>query len=235
MSRKLARKLLCTWVAGFASSAAVAAPTGDIAQQARLMLEDRVQAQAQALGARVAVKLDATLDERAARAPCTPDVFTPPGTRLWGKTTIGLRCAGSSWQVRVPVEVAMYTDVPMPIRPMPTGAVLQPGDWTLQEVNLAAWSRPLVSDADSLEGATVGRALRAGEPIPPDAIRARGRMGIGDPVQVILVGQGFTVKMAGKVLQAAEPGQSARVKLESGRTVAGVLRDDRAVEVQLSM
>ncbi|WP_420226036.1 flagella basal body P-ring formation protein FlgA [Pigmentiphaga litoralis] len=58
-------------------------------------------------------------------------------------------------------------------------------------------------------------------------------MASGDPVQVVLVGPGFTIKAAGKLLQQATPGQSTRVQLESGRTVAGTMRDGREIEVNL--
>jgi flagella basal body P-ring formation protein FlgA len=216
-----------------AGGAAAAPHAGDTAAQAEQLLHERVQAQAHALGARVEISLGQALDERASRAPCTPEVFIPPGTRLWGKTYIGLRCPGKPWQVRVPVEVALYAPVPMLLRPMAAGATLQEGDWTVSEINLAAWPRAVVTDETKLAGAQLSRALRAGEPISPDTLQSRLRLGTGDPVQVVLVGQGFTIKASGKVMHPTTPGQSTRVQLDSGRIVAGTMRDDREIQVNL--
>ena len=211
-----------------------AAPAqGSAAAQAEQMLRERVEAQAQALGARIEIALGSVLDDRLSRAPCQPDVFLPPGTRVWGKTYIGLRCATPNWQVRVPVDVALIVSVPMFVRPMAPGSVVQPGDWTYSDVNMAAWPRGVVTDDKALAGSRIVRQARAGEPIPPDALQSGARMASGDPVQVVLIGPGFTIKAAGKLLQQATPGQSTRVQLESGRTVAGTMRDGREIEVNL--
>jgi len=234
MKRNFALKLVFGLaIAGLAGGAAAAPHASDTAAQAERLLNERVQPQAQALGARIEINLGQVLEERASRAPCSPEVFVPPGTRLWGKTYIGLRCPGKPWQVRVPVEVALYAPVPMLLRPMPAGTTLQESDWTMSEINLAAWSRAVVTDERKLAGAQISRALRAGEPISPDSLQSRFRLGTGDPVQVVLVGQGFTIKASGKVMHPTAPGQSTRVQLDSGRTVAGTMRDDREIEVAL--
>ncbi len=132
-----------------------------------------------------------------------------------------------------PVEVALYASVPMLLRPMAAGATLQESDWTMNEINLTAWPRAIVTDERKLAGAQISRALRAGEPISPDSLRSRLRLGTGDPVQVILAGRGFTIKASGKVMHPTTPGQSTRVQLDSGRTVAGTMREDREIEVNM--
>jgi len=111
--------------------------------------------------------------------------------------------------------------------------VLRESDWSLAEVNVAAWPRGVATDPRQLEGSTVTRPLKAGEPIPPTAVQSRAHLGPGDPVQVVLNGAGFVIKATGRMLNPASPGQTARVQLDSGRTVAGILREDREIEVNL--
>ncbi|MDX3904115.1 MAG: flagellar basal body P-ring formation chaperone FlgA [Pigmentiphaga sp.] len=217
------------------SSASHASPPAmnDLLERGRQLLQARAAATASALGGRIEIHLAEQAFERLAQAPCAPQVFVPPGGRPVGKTSIGLRCANQPWQIRIPAEVALLVAVPVPSRPLPAGTVLREGDWSLSEVNMAAWPRGVTTDPRQLDGASTTRPLRAGEPIPPHALQSRWQVGPGDPVQVVLSGSGFLIKATGKMLQQARPGQPARVQLESGRTVAGVLREDREVEVSL--
>src|SRR4051794_3646230 len=43
-------------------------------------------------------------------APCAEmEPFVPPGARLWGRTTLGVRCvSGATWQAFLPVHVRIY-------------------------------------------------------------------------------------------------------------------------------
>ncbi|OVZ58037.1 flagella basal body P-ring formation protein FlgA [Pigmentiphaga sp. NML080357] len=223
------------------SAQAEAAPTAalerpsaaDLLERGRQLLEARAAATAAALGGRIDVHVADQAAERLAQVPCSPQVFLPAGGRPTGKTSIGLRCTHQPWQVRIPAEVALLVPVPVPSRPLPAGTVLRESDWSLSEVNVAAWPRGVTTDPRQLEGATTTRPLKAGEPIPPQAVQSRSHLGPGDPVQVVLSGAGFTIKATGKMLHQASPGQPARVQLDSGRTVAGILREDREIEVNL--
>jgi flagella basal body P-ring formation protein FlgA len=222
-------------VAALLASAPVFAAQADaaaIAEAGERLLRERAQSQADVLGAEIAVRVP-TLAARAADAPCKPEVFLPPGAKPWGKTQIGLRCNDSNWTVRLPAEVALTATVPVPVRPIKAGAVLAQGDWTMTELNVAAFTRGITPDEQGLAGSRVTRPLRAGEPIPPDALTSAARMGVGEQVRVLLIGKGFTVRSAGEIVQQSTTGGSARVKLESGRTVSGTLRADKQVEVHL--
>lgn len=228
-----AATLLLAALAPLQSWAAPSAPAAGLLERGRQLLEARAGAAASTLGGRIDVHIQDQAAERIAQAPCAPQVFLPPGGRPTGRTSIGLRCAHQPWQIRIPADVALLVAVPVPSRPLPAGTVLRESDWSLAEVNVAAWPRGVATDPRQLEGATVTRPLKAGEPIPPSAVQSRAHLGAGDPVQVVLTGAGFVIKATGRMLHPASPGQSARVQLDSGRTVAGVLREDREIEVNL--
>ncbi len=203
-----------------------------LADEAERLLRERAQPQADTLGAEIEVRIP-TLLSRAGDAPCPAEVFLPSTSRPWGKTHVGLRCADSNWTIRVPAEVALNAVVAVPSRAIRAGDVLSAGDWTMLNMNVAGWRRGVTVDESLLLGAKVTRPLRQGEPISPDALTSSVQVLVGDPVSVTLVGRGFSVKTEGQIVQQASVGESARVKLESGRTVAGILRDSKRVEVRM--
>ena len=56
-------------------------------------------------------------------APCAQlQVFIPLGAKLWGNTSIGVRCsAGAEWNVYVPVTVRVQAPVVVATRPLASG------------------------------------------------------------------------------------------------------------------
>ena len=55
--------------------------------------------------------------------PCTThEAFSPPGTRLSGKTHVGVRCLGPNiWSVLVPVQIAITGTYLTTARPLAAG------------------------------------------------------------------------------------------------------------------
>jgi len=174
------------------------------------------------------------LDPRVRLAPCErAEPFVPPGSRLWGRSQIGFRCtAGASWMVRLPVTVQVFAQVPVATQPLAAGAVLSPTDFRLEESELTREQAPLVSDPGTLAGRQLTRPLAAGHPFRVDALRVPPSVNAGDPVQILVTGQGFTLAGSGVALAAASEGQVLRARTDTGRVVAGTLRD-RTIEVRL--
>src|ERR1700704_3229467 len=76
--------------------------------------------------ARVAVEVG-QLDPRLRLAPCLRiEPYLPPGTRLWGRARIGLRCTQgqTAWNVFLPITVKIYGKALVTTSPMPAGAVV---------------------------------------------------------------------------------------------------------------
>ena len=147
----------------WADTPAPSPSTADLLERGRQLLEARAAAAAATLGGRLDIHIQEQAAERIAQAPCAPQVFLPAGGRPTGKTSIGLRCTHQPWQIRIPAEVALLVPVPVPSRPLPAGTVLRESDWSLAEVNVAAWPRGVATDPRQLEGSTVTRPLKAGE------------------------------------------------------------------------
>jgi flagella basal body P-ring formation protein FlgA len=188
---------------------------------------------ADAAGKRIELSIG-QLDARVQLAPCAKaEPFVPPGTRLWGRTQVGIRCtSGASWMVRLPVHVQVYGPAAVATQPLAAGAIMSPGDFRVEEVELTREQTPLVGDPAALAGKQLTRPIAAGQAVRNDAYRIPPTINPGDPVQIIVTGQGFTLSGTGVALIAASEGQVLRARTESGRVVSGTLRE-RTLELRL--
>jgi flagella basal body P-ring formation protein FlgA len=175
-----------------------------------------------------------TLDPRLQLAPCQRiEPYLLPGTRLWGRTAIGVRCLeGARWSVALPVTVtvrgrAVVAGEPLAAGSQPAGAALR-----LEEVELTREAGTPVTDPAQLVGKTLIRPLAAGQVVRVEHLRATPVVSAGDPVRINVVGQGFVIQAEGQALAAAGDGQPVRVRTESGRILSGTVRG-RAVEVRI--
>lgn len=235
----LAWLILCTAV--FALIAAAGAARGaetdpareagaGIAEQAR-----RFVAESGALpGMRLEVEVGA-LDPRLKLAPCERiEPYVPNGSRLWGRTRIGLRCVQGTtpWNVYLPLTVKVFGQGVTSVAALPAGAVLTAADLRTAEVDLAARGTPIVNPEDAL-GRTLARSIAAGQSLSAADLRKRQWFAAGDTVQIIASGPGFRVSGEGQALGPGYEGQSARVRTDSGRVVVGQPVADRRIEVAL--
>ena len=167
-------------------------------------------------------------------APCAQlQVFMPLGAKLWGNTSIGVRCsAGAEWNVYVPVTVRVQAPVVVATRPLASGKQVAAEDLTLQVAELTQLPSGVVSDANDAIGKVLTVGVSAGYPLRQDMLRAPIVVRQGQSVRLIAVGRGFKVSSEGKALSNAATGQSVQVKAQNGQTVSGVVRADGSVEVQ---
>src|SRR5574344_1861168 len=97
-----------------ASAAVAAAPAEgveDIGSVTRRWLDEALQAaQAESAALRMEVQVG-QLDPRLRLAPCARvEPFLPAGTRLWGRTRLGLRCVQGAvqWTVFLPITIQAW-------------------------------------------------------------------------------------------------------------------------------
>jgi flagellar basal body P-ring formation protein FlgA len=182
--------------------------------------------------ARIEVTLG-QLDPRLQLAPCARiEPFIPPGTRLWGRTHVGLRCAeGAHWSVRLPVTVRVFGPALVAARGLAAGTTPLPDDLTTAEVEWTREAQGVVTDATQLDDRVLTRALAAGQPLPLAALRAPQVIAAGDPVKLNGQGRGFAVSADAVALGPAQAGQPVRVRTESGRVLTGTARAGRRVDI----
>ena len=166
-------------------------------------------------------------------APCAnPQPFVPAGARLWGRTTLGVRCVeGATWQVFLPVHIKVFGQAPVATRQLNAGDSLSDSDLRFDEIELTRYPLGAIADLSQLADKQLSRPIAAGQPLLRDGFRARPVLAQGDTVKLLYSGQGFSVSTQGRALSGAVDGQSVRVVTDSGRTISGTARPNRVVEL----
>lgn len=221
-------------VAGLQAHAnAQPAVEGGFAQQVRsLALEGMGQDNG---SARVEVEVG-ELDRRLRLAPCRrvePHLLA--GTRLWGRTRIGLRCVEGpvAWNVYLPITVKVFGLGIVANGPMAAGHVLTDADLAQAEVDLAEDPSAAVADPALAVGRVLARSLDAGESLRESDLRARQWFAAGTAVRVKAGGPGFSVTAQGRALTPGVEGRPVRVRTENGRILTGRATGDALVELSL--
>jgi flagellar basal body P-ring formation protein FlgA len=178
------------------------------------------------------------LDARLRLTPCDEvHVYLPTGTRLWGRTRVGLRCVKgvTPWNVYLPITVNVYGPALVSKAALPAGHVLSAADFHQAEVNLAEdkLHNAVVTEAAQLLGRTLSKALAPGEGIRQDDLKARQWFTAGEKVHIRVAGSGFAVAGTGEAVTAGMEGQPARVRTEGGRVVSGMPVGERVLEIAL--
>ena len=221
-------RLIAALLFGFASALAGAAST-DLSQGARVFLEQQMLPG----GGEVEVVIG-ELDPRLTLTACARfEPFVPPGAKLWGRSSLGVRCVdGANWTVFVPVEIRVWGAVQVAARPIARGRPVALDDVRIDRVDLTRVSGAVVGADETLDGHVAVRSIAAGEPLRRDLLRPTPIMAAGDPVKVVYDGLGFAVSIEGKVLTPAGDGQSVRVTTAAGRILTGVARTGHVVLVK---
>jgi flagella basal body P-ring formation protein FlgA len=174
------------------------------------------------------------IDPRLQLAACgAMDVFSPPGSRLWGNTSVGVRCgAPTPWTIYVTVSVRVSGPYLASARGLTAGQPLTQADFTVMTGDLTHMPAGVATDASQVVGKTLVSPLAAGQPIRADLLRTPNAVLSGQNVKVVSEGAGFRVAADGKAVNNAVVGQVAQVRMNSGQTVSGIARADGTVEVK---
>jgi len=173
------------------------------------------------------------IDPRLHLAPCQQsEVFLRPGARLWGRSYVGLRCLqGAPWSVSVPVTVRLYglalvaNQSLAAMQQIPASAVRS------EEIELTREPGPVAAEWTEVEDHTCTHPIESGQPIPLNCLHSTPAIGQGDAVKLVGVGSGFLITTEATSLATVAAGESVRVRTEAGRTVSGIARKGRIVEV----
>lgn len=176
------------------------------------------------------------LDSRLRLAPCSRvEPYLPAGTRLWGRSRIGLRCleGATLWNVYLPITVKAWGPAWVLKRPVAAGATLTQEDADVAEIDWAEQFASVLATPALWVGQQAVYALQPGQALRSNMVRPIPAFGPGAQVRVSSAGAGFHVIVSGVALGAGVTGQSVRVRLQGGRVVTGLVRDGQTVEVQL--
>lgn len=230
------RTLLCLF--GLFSCMQVQAQvTADVSARARTWLDSMLAAGLEVKGLPLRLEVAVgELDPRLQLAPCERiEPYLPVGTRLWGKTRIGLRCVqgASKWNVFMPLTVKAFGPAWVIKDQVPSGGVLTESDAIEVEVDWAELNSPVVAARADWVGQTATRTLNTGQALRQDMVKAAQVFQAGAQVRVLAYGLGFEIATSAQAVSAGVLGQMARVRMDNGRIMAGVVLDSRTVRMAL--
>ncbi|KVZ39199.1 flagellar basal body P-ring formation chaperone FlgA [Burkholderia ubonensis] len=168
-------------------------------------------------------------------AACTTlEPFLPTGARLWGRTTVGVRCAGERpWTVYLQARVTVQATYYAAARQIAPGEVLTAADLVARDGDLTLLPLAVITDPSQAVGSTALARVAAGLPLRQDMLKSAASVSAGQTVRVVAAGPGFTISTEGSALANAAPGQSVRVRMAAGQIVTAIVKDAGTVEIPL--
>ena len=179
----------------------------------------------QSLALRMEVQVG-RLDPRLKLAPCQQvEPYMPSGSRLWGRTRVGLRCVqgAKAWNVFLPVTIKAYGPAWVLTSNVQAGETLNASHAMQAEVDWAESPHGVLAATEGWLGQTAARNLTAGMALRETMVKPPQLFKMGAAVKVLVQGGGFVVTSSGKALEGAGAGQSVRVRMDNGRTVVGTV------------
>jgi flagella basal body P-ring formation protein FlgA len=236
-AQALAVSLLCLFFVGVQAQTAstVAADNAAIYASAQQWLNQTVVNGSGKLPLRMEI-IVGELDRRLKLASCERvEPYIPAGTQLWGKSRLGLRCVQGEvkWNVFLPITVKAFGPAWVVKGQLPAGAVVSESDAMQAEVDWAEGSSPIIAHQDDWVGQTATRMLSAGQALRQDMVRAAQVFQSGAQVRVLAQGAGFEIVTSAQAVSSGVIGQSARVRMDNGRVVSGVVVDNRTVRLAI--
>lgn len=176
------------------------------------------------------------LNPRLKLAPCARvEPYIPPGTRLWGRARLGLRCMDgvSKWNVFLPVSIKAYGPAWVVRNALTPGAVLTARDVTEGEVDWAEDPAAVLVDPSQWLGQVAAKPMAAGQALRTSSVKPAQAFAVGALVRVVAQGKGFSISTEAQALTSGVVGQLARVRLENGRIAAGTVLDNKTVKIEI--
>ena len=165
--------------------------------------------------------------------PCDAhEAFTPQGSRLIGRSTVGVRCLSpNSWSVLITARISVTGNYVTTNRALVAGQAIQSGDLTTVSGDVSNLPAGVISDPASASGKTLRNSVGPGQPLRADQLLAPLVIRQGQTVRVTSVGDGFSVSAEGKAVNNAALGQLVQVRMNSGQTISGIAQPDGSVEI----
>jgi flagella basal body P-ring formation protein FlgA len=191
-----------------------------------------LQTQSVGLPGKVKVTLG-QIDNRLNLAQCANmQAFMPNGSRIWGKTTVGVRCsAPSNWTIFVQADVSVTGNYVVSAAPLARGQMLADEQLSIASGDLTKLPNGVITDKSQAVGKIMNVSVSAGTPLRSDAIRTQAAIQQGQNVRLITTGNGFEVSTEGQALNNANAGQPVQIRLINGQVVTGIAKPDGSAEM----
>lgn len=191
-----------------------------------------LQTQSVGLPGKVKVTLG-QIDTRLNLAQCADmEAFMPNGSRIWGKTTVGVRCSvPSNWTIFLQADISVTGNYVVSAAPLARGQMLADEQLSIATGDLTKLPNGVITDKSQAIGKIMSVSIPAGSPLRSDAIRTQAAIQQGQNVRLITTGNGFEVSTEGHALNNANAGQPVQIRLINGQVITGVAKPDGSAEM----
>jgi flagellar basal body P-ring formation protein FlgA len=173
------------------------------------------------------------VDPRLVLTACNnPQAFLPTGSRLWGKTTIGVRClTPTSWTIYLQTNITVVGEYIASAMPLVQGQLIGNEQVIKMTGELTTLPAGIVTDLTQVLGKTTSMSLPAGAPLRLDGLRNQPVVQQGQIVRLTSSGPGFRVSAEARAIGNATEGQIVQVKTSAGLQISGIAKTGGLVEV----
>lgn len=164
------------------------------------------------------------LDPSITLPPCiggSVEIGVAMGSRLWGRTTLQLRCAKAAWMINVPVNIHVFGDYVVASRYLQFGQKVESGDIRVVEGDLSLLADDVIRSPRAAYDRILSRPLQMGAPIGLNDLKESTVIKVGDPVRLLLGGKDFEVSGEGTAQTAGMLGDMVRVRIADGQVLQG--------------
>jgi flagella basal body P-ring formation protein FlgA len=164
------------------------------------------------------------LDPSITLPPCiggSVEIGVAMGSRLWGRTTLQLRCAKAAWMINVPVNIHVFGDYVVASRYLQFGQKVESGDIRVVEGDLSLLADDVIRSPRAAYDRILSRPLQMGAPIGLNDLKESTVIKVGDPVRLLLGGKDFEVSGEGTAQTAGMLGDMVRVRIADGQLLQG--------------
>ena len=161
------------------------------------------------------------------------EISTQPGARVWGRTTLQLRCAKAGWMVNVPINIRVFGNYVVASQYLPAGQKIEPSDIRVIEGELSSLPDDVLRAPKGAYERILNRSLQMGSPIGLNDLRETSVVKAGDPVRIVLSGRDFEVSGEGIAQTAGVVGDSVRVRLADGQVLVGTVLRPSLVRIKV--
>ncbi|WP_144162251.1 flagellar basal body P-ring formation chaperone FlgA, partial [Paraburkholderia sp. BCC1885] len=171
---------------------------------------------------------------RGLAACATLQPFMPNGARLWGRTTVAVRCtSGHPWTVWLQAKVSVHATYYVATRGMMPGEVITEADMAGRDGDLTMLPTTIITDPSQAIGSVTLMRVGAGLPLRQDMLKNAASVTAGTMVRVVAEGNGFSISSEGSALANATPGQPVKVRTSTGQILMGIVKDSSTVQIQM--
>jgi flagella basal body P-ring formation protein FlgA len=175
------------------------------------------------------------LDPRVRVAPCASalQAFLPPGGRLSGNATVGVRCE-TAWTLYVPVRVRTLATVLVATRALARAETLRTTDLRSETRDLASLPGPAVGELAHALGRQAAVTIAAGTVLTPRMLQAARLVRRGEKVTILARSGGIEVRATGEALSDGAQGDPIPVRnLLTRKVVQATVAEPGLVQVRL--